>query len=847
MEARETILKSLLEHTAGDHYCEVATKSGRGFKSFYLSKNDYDKLLFILDNHKNVYINNTVQKASLSKRPTAENCLYTNIIFFDLEHKESHKQDKAITLDDAKELLNRFFNKYSFMQKYVRYGIFTGRGVQLLVYLESKKNKKQYDVICSIFKKHFSDEVIDSTSFSFNRLMRLPFSQRTFSDNKIHNVSVIYYNENSVKMSDVAIYSLYKHESKYNNDIVNEIKKVARFEDFVSYERKGSKYSLLLCPFHDERHPSAAVYHNSDFEVLVDFHDGETYDIISFYMKKENVDFSTAMRELAEKYNISYNDNVKSKSNNAKSNVDKNTDEVYYDVLDARVIIRDNMFFVSRGGKTALVSNYFQVYRAGNKYYIETYVKNKKQKTILLDQEDFNYNNVKKVCDFYNARLGHYVYQYILENMREIKTYNVTYNEDEKVYITKYNAHLYKNNAVITNEQFLRYLDYNIDEEYLSKIKMMLQENSLLTKLIVFSLSSLIGNSAVLVLRGKSGAGKTTVVNFLSSFFSSIRISGVGTTAAGFRELINNFDRFTVTLDEINHIHDAVFEHIAFLTDDMMRVHSSSKREAKVAERKNIIVLCTAEKGFDIKNHKTAGILRRVYNVEIEDFTDITKIFELKDFFSPRTGLAPLVFEYIKKNNLEEKYVKEYIYSDYKYVNKMIAMCYILQDMFNVDLTSTINDLYDFGSEKVIDNAFENDIIQEFFDFIEENSKNFYSITNKTVQKVMGMYEYSPDKTGLTEEELDVIDETMLDKTAIALWVTSKTISDFVKQSKKIMRKHFLKKLKEAGYIDSTEPTKKKFSYDSIARWAFRIDLTKDRPDNDNHDNNEYDNKNIPF
>ncbi len=60
----------------------------------------------------------------------------------------------------------------------------------------------------------------------------------------------------------------------------------------------------LYCPFHEETNPSMAFYANELFDVFKDFHDDQTYNLISFWEKLYGVSKSTAITQIAERAGI---------------------------------------------------------------------------------------------------------------------------------------------------------------------------------------------------------------------------------------------------------------------------------------------------------------------------------------------------------------------------------------------------------------------------------------------------------------------------------------------------------------------------------------------------------------
>lgn len=87
--------------------------------------------------------------------------------------------------------------------------------------------------------------------------------------------------------------------------IIEEVKARADIVDiigkYVDLKKKGSSY-MGLCPFHKEKTPSFSVNDKKGFYKC--FGCGESGDVLSFIMKKENLPFTEAVTKLAEEYHI---------------------------------------------------------------------------------------------------------------------------------------------------------------------------------------------------------------------------------------------------------------------------------------------------------------------------------------------------------------------------------------------------------------------------------------------------------------------------------------------------------------------------------------------------------------
>ena len=74
--------------------------------------------------------------------------------------------------------------------------------------------------------------------------------------------------------------------------------------EYVTLKKTGANYKGLS-PFKDEKTPSFVVSPNKN--IFKDFSTGIGGNVISFYMRINNLSFYEAVEELSRKYNISIN------------------------------------------------------------------------------------------------------------------------------------------------------------------------------------------------------------------------------------------------------------------------------------------------------------------------------------------------------------------------------------------------------------------------------------------------------------------------------------------------------------------------------------------------------------
>lgn len=122
-----------------------------------------------------------------------------------------------------------------------------------------------------------------------------------------------------------------------NNDMLDKIKErldiVELVGEYVYLKKSGSNH-IGLCPFHNEKTPSFTVSESK--QIFHCFGCGTGGDAITFIMKKENLDFVDAMKFLAEKYNIPWED----------SNLQEGTEfkKIFYEInRSAAKFFHDNL------------------------------------------------------------------------------------------------------------------------------------------------------------------------------------------------------------------------------------------------------------------------------------------------------------------------------------------------------------------------------------------------------------------------------------------------------------------------------------------------------------------------
>ena len=136
--------------------------------------------------------------------------------------------------------------------------------------------------------------------------------------------------------------------AKFDNSFTDELRKRLSFVDVIGRKiqltKKGQNY-WGCCPFHNEKTPSFSVSEEKGFYHC--FGCGEHGDIISFTMKSENIDFKTAISELANMAGI------KMPELKQKTPEQKQAEENYVKITESAAQIYQDLLY-TEAGKVAL-------------------------------------------------------------------------------------------------------------------------------------------------------------------------------------------------------------------------------------------------------------------------------------------------------------------------------------------------------------------------------------------------------------------------------------------------------------------------------------------------------------
>lgn len=177
----------------------------------------------------------------------------------------------------------------------------------------------------------------------------------------------------------------------YNDDVIREVRESNNIVDvisqYVELKRAGSSYKGL-CPFHNEKTPSFVVSPNK--QMFRCFGCGEGGDVISFLMKYENIDFTNALKNLADRANISL-DVTKSEANDERR---KLRDRLYELNRDAAFYYYNNLltnksaydYILQRGINRKTIKSFGLGYSLNSWDGLLNYLKSKKYSEIEIEK-----------------------------------------------------------------------------------------------------------------------------------------------------------------------------------------------------------------------------------------------------------------------------------------------------------------------------------------------------------------------------------------------------------------------------------------------------------------------------
>lgn len=90
---------------------------------------------------------------------------------------------------------------------------------------------------------------------------------------------------------------IFKNQQKRKLNLSKLPSPIIFYKNLGFYLKDKSAWSMMLCPFHDDKHASLGISNaHGGFKCHAC---GESGDMLAFYMKFKNIDFKTACTELA--------------------------------------------------------------------------------------------------------------------------------------------------------------------------------------------------------------------------------------------------------------------------------------------------------------------------------------------------------------------------------------------------------------------------------------------------------------------------------------------------------------------------------------------------------------------
>jgi len=142
----------------------------------------------------------------------------------------------------------------------------------------------------------------------------------------------------------------------------------------VSLKRRGRNW-VGLCPFHTEKTPSFTV--NQEKQMFYCFGCGAGGDVITFWMKSENLDFPSAVRDLADRLGIEVPENRPEKSSQLEKYlaINQTAAEFFSTILHARSQGKQALGYLKKRGLSLEIIKIFKLGFAPMSYNLTRHLK----------------------------------------------------------------------------------------------------------------------------------------------------------------------------------------------------------------------------------------------------------------------------------------------------------------------------------------------------------------------------------------------------------------------------------------------------------------------------------------
>lgn len=198
-------------------------------------------------------------------------------------------------------------------------------------------------------------------------------------------------------------------------ETVEQILQAARIEEvvgeFVTLKKRGSNL-IGLCPFHNEKTPSFNV--NPARNIFVCFGCGEKGNSAHFLMKHEHLSYWEALRYLAKKYNIEYEEKeltaeeiMQQQTREKMFNINEFADKYFVDTLwnteEGKTIGLN--YFHGRGFLNPIIEKFHLGYSPTQRDAFTIYAKEHGYSEDLLEQIGLSIKNDNGIYDRYHGRV----------------------------------------------------------------------------------------------------------------------------------------------------------------------------------------------------------------------------------------------------------------------------------------------------------------------------------------------------------------------------------------------------------------------------------------------------------
>lgn len=731
------------------------------------------------------------------KEGIAINLLNTNSIVIDIDDIESFKKHFGSVEDFLeKTKLDSFLIIKTLTKGYHIY--LPKKAVEKIFSLESISGKEPLEKWNLGFELRYGDKLIitypstfqvDDKRFEYQVLHIKPENYK--KENLEEKTLIAFFKTISEKQEEekkqIALARetlIYKHkrekelEEKYYDlkEIIQKIKEKVSFEDLIPERlaKKRPDYTTYHCPFHPpDKNPSFSVKIYKDAEIAKDFHNDKAYDVIAFYEEYYNVDFKTALKELARIARIDFEDRPEREKRTKKTESQKEDKKKGKKETDTKIEKEEpelihlfESFYTDKNKENIYLAQKHGFSKLCRFFEVKQIIKNEQLERVayILKFSDnaklrVNIENLerKKFFVLFNKKeaitetQAKYIVDYIINYVNTFPVEEVVvYEKIGWISDEEYRNPIIQDNLIFDDRIARTYQRAGDKEKELELMKFLFKKGSYLALGYVFAFSSVLiyplnlRDNIILFIQGKTGKGKSTLARISLSTFGNYKAleRTLNITDVGFEASLSYRTDSFVLFDEMNTANLRDLKSLSSKVISMIFNTSAGKfrtrSEKSIKEKEPLefrgTVCFTSEEALEwfLKEdkRKADGVFRRSIVIDLTNFDEEKKETFKAVYSVISENYGNLLKDFIYYVLQNKKEIEQNFYGYYDTITELFPDLSGQERSFALFLT-TLDILESFfGIEK--DQV--NQIIQ---DIIHETETIFKERTDLTKEKIL--------------------------------------------------------------------------------------------------------------